>query len=188
MWIFYTSLSLFFTSLQLFVSFFHKFLPFFALVCNFLSVFSLVCHFCDFFSQAYNIFFNSLSFFVPFFLHVCEFFSLVCHFFLLFFTLFVTFFDYPASKYWSQNVLRMTHNNVPKTFFKDPIRPSSGGLPNLTSWGCLRMTSNGRPREVDSGRPQDVLRTSTKWPWKHVLRTMFGVSFNGLAKWYITER
>ena len=123
---------------------------------KFITFFSIVCHFLSLFFTCLWIFSSSLSLF------------------LTFFTLFVTFFEYPASKYWSQDVLRMTHNNVPKTFFKDPIRPSSGGLPNLTSWGCLRMTLNGRPREIDSGRPQDVLRTSTKWPWKHVLRTMWG--------------
>ena len=80
-----------------------------------------------------------------------------------------------------QSVLRTSRSNVLMTSPKDPIWPSRG-RPRLTSWGRLEMTSKrhpnltskGLPWEVDSGRPQDVLRTSPRWPWKHVLGMMWG--------------
>ena len=79
----------------------------------------------------------------------------------------------------SQDVLRTSPSNVPRTSPKDPIWPSRGCpdltsrvRPNLTSKGCPEMmfrgrpnpTFKGRPWEVNSGCPQDVLRTSRRGP------------------------
>ena len=56
-----------------------------------------------------------------------------------------------------------------------------GGQPNLTSWrrpemtsrGRLNLTSKGHSWKDDSRHPQNVLRTSTRGPSKHVLGTMW---------------
>ena len=88
-----------------------------------------------------------------------------------------------------QDVPRTSSSNVPRASPKDSISPSQGSLeltsrgrPNLTSWRRLQMTSKERPNltskgcpwEADSGCLQDVLRTSPRRPWKHVLGTMWG--------------
>ena len=43
----------------------------------------------------------------------------------------------------------------------------------MMSMGRPNLTFEGRPWEVDPRRPQDVLRTSPRRPWKHVLGTMW---------------
>ena len=79
-----------------------------------------------------------------------------------------------------QDVPRTSRSNVPRTSPKDPIWPSRGRLEltswgrlEIMSWGCPNLTSRGRPWEIVSECPQDVLRTSHRRPWKHVLGTMW---------------
>ena len=90
-----------------------------------------------------------------------------------------------------QDVLSTSPSNVSRVSSKDPIWPS-WGRSNLSSWerlemtsrehpsltftGCSNLTSKRCPWEVVSGCPKDVLRTSPRGPWKHVLGTM-GVIF-----------
>ena len=79
-----------------------------------------------------------------------------------------------------QSIPRTSPSTVSRTSPKDPIWPSRG-LPKLTFWGRLEITSRGRPNLTSKGRPwevhsgclQDVLKTSLRWPSKHVLGTMW---------------
>ena len=69
---------------------------------------------------------------------------------------------------------------VPRVTSKEPIWPFRG-RPNLTSWacpemtsrGCTTLTSKGPPCDAGSGCPQDVLRTSSRGPSKHILWTIW---------------
>ena len=78
-----------------------------------------------------------------------------------------------------QDVPRTSHSDVLRTSTKDLIWPSQG-CPHLTFWGRFEMESWGRPNltskgrtwKADMGRPQNVLWTSSREPWKHVLGTM----------------
>ena len=78
-----------------------------------------------------------------------------------------------------QDVLRTSASDDPRTSTKDPIwrsqgRPQSNALGRfeMASEGRLNLTSKGRPWKVDLGRPQEILRTSPRRPWKHILGTM----------------